>query len=225
MKKINFNIIFDLDGTLVHSVPDMHHAINKTLTKYNLKNISEKKLQTFVGEGMLTLSKKVVDFCGGDKGLYEEIFNSYRQNYSEQPYKYSTLMPGVMETLNFFYERKILMGICTNKRQFVTEKLIKQMSLDKFFDVIIGAQDNIPLKPKPDMIQLTINKFNSTKSSFFMVGDTSNDVDAAKSANIKSIAVNGGYTHVDINSLGADYTLETMEEIIELFESFKLGPN
>ena len=58
-----------------------------------------------------------------------------------------------------------------------------------------------------------------------MVGDTSNDIDAAKAANIKSIAVNGGYTHVDINSLGADYTLETMEEIIDLFKSIKLGPN
>jgi phosphoglycolate phosphatase len=99
------------------------------------------------------------------------------------------------------------------------------MGLDKFFDVIIGAQDNIPLKPEPDMIELTINKFNSTNGSFFMVGDTSNDIDAAKAANIKCIAVNGGYTHVDINSLGADYTLETMEEIIDLFRSFKLGPN
>ena len=124
MKNTNFNIIFDLDGTLIHSVPDMHHAISKTLSKYKLKNISEDKLQTFVGEGMLSLSKKVVDFCGGDESLYEVFFNNYRQNYSEQPYKYSTLMPGVMETLNFFYERNILMGICTNKRQFVTEKLI-----------------------------------------------------------------------------------------------------
>ena len=134
-------------------------------------------------------------------------------------------MPGVMNALNYFYDQKIPMGICTNKRQFVTEKLIKKMSLDKFFDVVIGAQDNIPLKPKPDMIKLTINKFNSTKASFFMVGDTSNDIDAAKAANIKCIAVSGGYTHVDINSLGADYTLETMEEIIDLFRSFKLGPN
>ena len=225
MECFNFNIIFDLDGTLVHSIPDMHNAINKTLTEYSLEKISEEKLQTFVGEGMLSLSKKVVDYCGGNEDLYETVFNSYRQNYSEEPYKYSTLMPGVMNALDYFYNQKIPMGICTNKRQFVTKKLIKQMSLDKFFDVIIGAQDNIPLKPKPDMIQLTINKFNSTKSSFFMVGDTSNDVDAAKSANIKSIAVNGGYTHVDINSLGADYTLETMEEIIDLFESFKLGPN
>ena len=225
MKYHNYNIIFDLDGTLVHSVPDMHNAINKTLTQYNLANISEQKLQTFVGQGMLSLSKKVVDYCGGHEELYENVFKSYRQNYSDEPYKYSTLMPGVMKALNYFYNQNIPMGICTNKRQFVTEKLIKQMSLDKFFDVVIGAQDNIPLKPKPDMIRLTINQFNSIKGSFFMVGDTSNDIDAAKSANIKSIAVNGGYTHVDINSLGADYTLDTMEEIIDLFRSFKLGPN
>ena len=225
MGHLNYNIIFDLDGTLVHSVPDMHNAINKTLTQYNLENISEQKLQTFVGEGMLSLSKKVVDYCGVNEKLYETVFNSYRQNYSEEPFKYSTLMPGVMNALNYFYNQKIPMGICTNKRQFVTEKLIKQMGLDKFFDVIIGAQDNIPLKPKPDMIQLTINKFNSIRTSSFMVGDTSNDIDAAKAANIKCIAVKGGYTHVDINSLGADYTLETMEEIIDLFRSFKLGPN
>ena len=225
MRNHNYNIIFDLDGTLVHSVPDMHNAINKTLTQFNLENISEQKLQTFVGEGMLSLSKKVVDYCGGNQELYETVFNSYRQNYSEEPYKYSTLMPGVMKALNYFHDQKIPMGICTNKRQFVTEKLIKQMNLDKFFDVIIGAKDNIPLKPKPDMIQITMNQFNSIKGFFFMVGDTSNDIDAAKAANVKSIAVNGGYTHVDINSLGADYTLETMEEIIDLFKSFKLGPN
>ena len=68
---------------------------------------------------------------------------------------------------------------------------------------------------------LTMNQFNSNNGSFIMVGDTSNDIDAAKSAKIQSIAVNGGYTHVDINSLDADYTLETMEEIIDLFNSFK----
>ena len=224
MADFNYNVIFDLDGTLVHSIPDMHNAINKTLVQYNLENISEQKLQTFVGEGMLSLSKKVVDYCGGSQELYETVFKSYRQNYSEEPYKYSTLMPGVMNALNYFYNQKIPMGICTNKRQFVTEKLIKQMSLDKFFDVVIGAQDNIPLKPKPDMIRLTINQFNSINGSYFMVGDTSNDIDAAKAASIKSIAVSGGYTHLDINSLGADYTLKTMEEIIDLFRSFKSGP-
>ena len=216
MNKINFNIIFDLDGTLVHSVPDMHFAINKTLTEYKLKNISEEKLQTFVGEGMLSLTKKVVDFCGGDESLYEVIFNSYRQNYSEQPYKYSTLMPGVMETLEFFYENKILMGICTNKRQFVTEKLIEQMSLKNFFTTVVGARDNIPLKPEPNMLLLAMEEFKTTNKSFYMVGDTSNDIDAAKAANIKSIVVKGGYTDKNVYKLGATHTLRNMRDIITL---------
>ena len=216
MKKINFNIIFDLDGTLVHSVPDMHHAISKTLRKYKLKNISQDKLQTFVGEGMLSLSKKVVDFCGGDESLYEVFFNNYRLNYSDQPYKYSTLMPGVMETLNFFYEQKILMGICTNKRQFVTEKLIQKMNLNKFFTTIVGARDNIPLKPKPDMLLLAMESFKTKNKIFYMVGDTSNDIDAAKTANIKSIVVAGGYTDKDVNELGATHTLNNMKDIIKL---------
>ena len=219
MKPITYSIIFDLDGTLVHSVPDMHYAINKTLKEYNLKIISEEKLQTFVGEGMLSLAKKVVDFCGGDKNLYDIIFNSYRKNYSEQPYKYSSLMPGVMEALNFFYERNIAMGICTNKRQFVTEDLIEKMNLKKYFSVIIGARDNIPLKPLPDMVLLAMQGFKSTETSFFMVGDTSNDIDAAKAANIKSIAIRGGYTHIDIEKLDADFTLESMKDIIDIFKN------
>ena len=219
MKLITYSIIFDLDGTLVHSVPDMHYAINKTLKEYNLKIISEETLQTFVGEGMLSLAKKVVDFCGGDKNLYDIIFNSYRKNYSEQPYKYSSLMPGVMEALNFFYERNIAMGICTNKRQFVTEDLIEKMNLKKYFSVIIGARDNIPLKPLPDMVLLAMQGFKSTETSFFMVGDTSNDIDAAKAANIKSIAIRGGYTHIDIEKLDADFILDSMKDIIDLFKN------
>jgi len=227
MNSISYSIIFDLDGTLVHSVPDMHRAINKTLKEYNLKIISEEKLQTFVGEGMLSLAKKVVDFCGGDQNLYEIVYNSYRKNYSEQPYKYSSLMPGVMDALNFFYERNIAMGICTNKRQFVTEKLIEKINLQKFFSVIVGARDNIPLKPLPDMVLLAMQEFKSTDTSFFMVGDTSNDIDAANAANIKSIAIKGGYTKVDVNKLGADFTFDSIRDTIDFFKTnqIRLDPS
>ncbi|MDA0763225.1 MAG: HAD-IA family hydrolase [Proteobacteria bacterium] len=215
----SYAIIFDLDGTLVHSIPDMHIAINKTLNEYHLQNISEKKLQTFVGEGMLSLSKKVVDFCGGDNKLYDKIYNSYRKNYADQPYKLSSLMPGVITALDFFYDNNFPMGICTNKRQLVTEKLIKLMNLEKYFSVIIGARDDIPLKPKPDMVCLAIKEFNLVNKSFFMVGDTSNDIDAAKSANIKSIAIKGGYTEVDVEKLGADFTFDGMKDIIDFFKN------
>ncbi len=218
MKVEDYNIIFDLDGTLVHSVPDMHNAINKSLKKYNLNPISEIKLQTFVGEGMLSLSKRVVDFCGGDKQLYDLFYEDYRQNYSEEPYKYSTLMSGVKETLEFFYKNSVPMGICTNKRQFVTEKLINQMNLKKFFNVIVGARDSIPLKPQPDMLHLAMRQFNTTQTSFLMVGDTINDVASAKAAHIECVAIAGGYTDVDVKSLKADYALDNMRDIISLFK-------
>ena len=108
------------------------------------------------------------------------------------------------------------MGICTNKRQFVTDKLIQKMNLNKFFTTIVGARDNIPLKPKPNMLILTMEGFNTTNKMFYMVGDTSNDIDAAKAANIKSIAVAGGYTDKDVNNLGATHTLKNMKDIIKL---------
>ena len=107
---------------------------------------------------MLSLAKKVVDFCGGDRELYQIVYTSYRKNYSDEPFKYSSLMPGAMSALNFFYNQNIPMGICTNKRQYVTEKLIQKMNLEKFFNVIVGARDNIPLKPNPDMVLLIAGK-------------------------------------------------------------------
>ena len=125
-------------------------------------------------------------------------------------------MPGVMDALNFFHEKKIPMGICTNKRQYVTEKLLEQMNLKGFFNVIVGANNDVPLKPKPDMILLAMKQFNTKNRSFYMVGDTSNDIDAAKAANIKSIVIDGGYTHENVNTLGADYTLDSMKEITKL---------
>ena len=125
-------------------------------------------------------------------------------------------MPGVMETLNFFYERQILMGICTNKRQFVAEKLIKQMKLSKFFTTIVGARNNMPLKPNPSMLFLTMKGFKTKNNLFYMVGDTSNDIDAATAANIKSIVVAGGYTNKDIYKLEATHVLKNMRDIIKL---------
>ena len=90
------------------------------------------------------------------------------------------------------------------------------MNLSNFFTTIVGARDNIPLKPKPNMLILTMEGFNTTNKMFYMVGDTSNDIDAAKAANIKSIAVAGGYTHKDVNNLGATHTLKNMKDIIKL---------
>ena len=206
-------LIFDLDGTLVHSVPDMHHAISKTLKEFELGSISEEQLQLFVGQGMLKLSERVVKFCGGEQSLVEPVYNSYRKKYSEVPYKYSRYMKGVENTLNYLFEKKIPMSVCTNKRQLVTEKLLGQMNIDHYFKVIVGAQDGIKLKPNKEMVDLVISNLNLDDFSYFMVGDTANDIEAARSAGIKSIFVSGGYTDKSAKVLNPDYVLQDMGEL------------
>ena len=116
------------------------------------------------------------------------------------------------------------MAICTNKRQFVTEKLLKQMGINYYFQVIVGANDGIPLKPKRDMIDLTIKKFKLKNFSYIMVGDTFNDTASARSAGIFSIIVKGGYTNQPIKDLMADYVINNMKELIS-FLDFKQDPN
>ena len=97
-------IIFDLDGTLIHSIPDMCVAMNKTLKYFNLKTISEEKLREFVGEGMLKLSENVLRYSGGDLNLIDDFFYMYRNEYSKNPYNLTTLMPGVKDVLKYFYD-------------------------------------------------------------------------------------------------------------------------
>ena len=206
-------LIFDLDGTLVHSVPDMHLAISKTLKEFELGSITEEQLQLFVGQGMLKLSERVVKFCGGEQSLVEPVYNSYRKKYSEVPYKYSRYMKGVENTLNYLFEKKIPMSVCTNKRQLVTEKLLGQMNIDHYFKVIVGAQDGIKLKPNKEMVDLVISNLNLDDFSYFMVGDTANDIEAARSAGIKSIFVSGGYTDKSAKVLNPDYVLKDMGEL------------
>ncbi len=212
-KTSNTIIIFDLDGTLIHSIPDMSIAMNKTLVHFKLKTISEEKLQEFVGEGMLKLSENVLKFSGADLNLIDDFFLMYRKEYSENPYNLTTLMPGVKDSLKYLLDKNVHINICTNKRQYVAEKILKLMNLSNNFDFIVGANENVPLKPHRQMIDLICNQYNSNENEFIMVGDTNVDILAAKNAGISSVIVDGGYTNKDCKSLGADIYLNNMSEL------------
>ncbi len=205
--------IFDLDGTLIHSTPDMYIAMNKTLKYFKLRSISQSKLQDFVGDGMLKLSEKVINFAGGNQKILNDFFSVYRKNYSDNPYEKTTLMPGAEDILKYLIEKKIYINICTNKRQFVAEKILKLMNLSHYFDFIVGAKDGILLKPNSDMIDYICNQYSLDKSKFVMVGDTLVDVLAAKNAGISSVVVEGGYTNQDCKKFGSDYHMNDLSKL------------
>ena len=212
-KALNKIIIFDLDGTLIHSIPDMCIAMNKTLEQFKLKSITEEKLQEFVGEGMLKLSENVLKFSGANLNLINDFFLMYRKEYSENPYYLTTLMPGVKDTLKYLLDKNIHINICTNKRQHVAEKILKIMNLFDYFDFIVGARENVPLKPHRQMLDLICDQYDSNENEFIMVGDTKVDILAAKNAGISSVIVDGGYTNEDCKYLGANFYLNNISEL------------
>ena len=127
-------------------------------------------------------------------------------------------MKGVGGTLKELFQKNIPMSICTNKRQLVTEKLLYQMKINHYFKTVVGANDGIPLKPNKDMVQLVISNLKLKNFTYFMIGDTSNDVHAARSAGIKSITVSGGYTDKPVEELNSDYVIGNMGELISFLK-------
>ena len=217
MKHNSYSLIFDLDGTLIDSLPDMYLAIQKTLNHYKLGSISPDKLKTFVGKGMLNLAENVVIFCGGETKIIPEFYKIYKQHYAQNPFKKSKFMPNAIKTLDYFYNKNVIMSICTNKRQFVAEQVLEQSGIRKYFKGIIGAQDNVPLKPMPDMINILIKNLNVSVNNFFFIGDTIVEKKKKKKASIKSIGVLGGYTEESIEGLGT-LTISDLKELKNLFK-------
>lgn len=215
MQKDNYSLIFDLDGTLIDSLPDMHLAILKCLKHFQLRNISIDELKKFVGRGMLNLAEQVVVSCGGEKKIIPHFYEMYRQLYSDNPYEKSRLMDNVIDVLDYFYEKNVIMSVCTNKRQFVADKVLMKSGIKKYFKEVIGAQEGISLKPMPDMIVLLIKRLN-INCTYYFVGDTSVDLEAAERASIKSIGVLGGYTNKDLNGLGS-HTISNIEKLKLIF--------
>ena len=194
MTKIK-SLIFDLDGTLINTGPDLMNALNYLLKKNNLKEIEQKYIGNLVGFGALNMIKKGFNFYGKYPNEFElkdhtkKFLNYYKQNCS----KYSFLYPGVKKTLSILSKRKIILSVCTNKNQFLANKVLKELKIKKYFKIILGSSSSLKLKPDTEMISFIMKKLNSHKNETIMVGDSVNDIHPAKILNIKSVFVTYGF--------------------------------
>ena len=194
MTKIK-SLIFDLDGTLINTGPDLMNALNYLLKKNNLKEIEQKYIGNLVGFGALNMIKKGFNFYGKYPNEFElkdhtkKFLNYYKQNCS----KYSFLYPGVKKTLSILSKRKIILSVCTNKNQFLANKVLKELKIKKYFKIILGSSSSLKLKPDTEMISFIMKKLDLHKNETIMVGDSVNDIHPAKILNIKSVFVTYGF--------------------------------
>jgi phosphoglycolate phosphatase len=201
-------IIFDLDGTLVDTAPDITHALNYAIELYQIKKLTVQETIELVGEGLTRLVERLV---GEDNAVVKsEVLDRFISYYSEHITDLSMPYPGVPDTLKELddYNKAVL----SNKREFLSKKLLDELNLSVYFDRILGSDSVVEKKPSPKPLYQVMDMFSVRPGETVIVGDSTYDIDAGKAAGIVTIAVSYGYR--DVGLLGhADYIIDTISEL------------
>ena len=194
-------IIFDLDGTLVDTAPDLLNAHNHVMKKFGyssrnldeIKNLAGKGAAVMIGRSIWESAKKEFSSIDDQKTkneMIDEFINYYGKNIVVK----SKLINGVYEFLKWAKSKNISMGVCTNKQEHLAVDLLKKIKIYDFFEYVAGRNTFEYCKPDPRHITNMIEIMNGNVKKSLMVGDSENDAEAAKSAGISMILLENGYT-------------------------------
>lgn len=211
-------IVFDLDGTLVNSAPDLHAALNHCLVEAGRTPVALESVRHMVGQGARMLLKRGLratgDLPAGDEfeELAEMFFDYYAQHLADLTQPYS----GVVESLTELEEAGAIMGVCTNKPYQFAAPLIEQLDLARFFRFVAGADTFTVRKPDAGHLTGTLKEMGYMSGPAFMVGDSESDILVAQNAGVPSIAVSYGYTTVPVAELGPDHIIDDFNSLFPL---------
>ena len=207
-------VIFDLDGTLTHSLPDIAAAMNRSLQKYGLPVFEESAYKYKVGNGVLKLTERCV---GGRTDLYQQVLEAYKADYSANNQVNSRAFRGVPEMLKTLCENGVDVCVLTNKDQADAERVLGHYFPDVRFSVIRGRVEGVPLKPDPAGALLIAAQVGVEPASCWYAGDTSTDMNCGNSAGMETIGVLWGYRpREELTSNGARHLVSDPMEIVDL---------
>ena len=213
MKAIKM-VIFDLDGTLITSGEDLVNSVNYTLNRLSLPVLSEKKIISFIGDGVQKLMERSLGrFFPEHFAEAMKIFDLY---YQEHLMDHTVLYPGVEEILAHFHSKKKI--ILTNKRHHFTVAITDALHLTHYFDEIIGADSRPYKKPDRRLVQPLLDSYGVPPEEAVVVGDGINDVLLAKNAGMISCAFLNGLGSRDVLlSLEPEFVCENLFDMTQYF--------
>ena len=210
-------ILIDLDGTIINSGPDLIDSLNFVLRNQNIKPVESRIIGTLVGGGAKAMIMRAYQNLKLEPPLnidllVEEFLEFYFENCSNKSFLY----PNVFDTLKKL-KSKFRIALCTNKKQFITEKILIDFKIEDFFDFVLGSDSKIKLKPDTDMLEYCLNECHVAPEHAIMIGDSSNDIMPAKTLGMKSIYVTYGYGKID-KSIKPDYVIDSFDEVLRVIK-------
>ena len=201
-------ILFDLDGTLVDTAPDLMAAHNHVMKKFGYSTRSVDEIRNLVGKGASVLIGRSIwgsakkEFSRiTDEKIKNEMVKEFISFYGKNIVKDSKLIKGVLEFLKWAKSKNISMGVCTNKQEHLAIDLLKKIEIYDYFEYVAGGNTFEYCKPDPRHLTSIIEIMNGDIKKSLMIGDSENDADAAKSAGIPMILVEDGYTDKKIEQI------------------------
>lgn len=208
-------VIFDLDGTLVDTAPDLAAALRSTLQSRGLSGPSDEEVRPMIGGGAGLMVRRAFEAerPGAEEREIDAALADFLAEYQANLSVRSRPFPGVVEALQWLAARKTRLGVCTNKFEAFSLALLRDLKLDHYFGAVMGG-DSLPVR-KPDGAHIlgVIRELGGTPAESVMVGDSATDVSAARNAGIPVIVVTHGYTPVPAAELGADVVIDTCAEL------------
>ena len=212
-------IVFDLDGTLINSAPDLCYALNQTLSEINIPEITLQEVMGYLGDGALELIKRGITKYSNINNFDTELLRlRFLEIYDNCLLNKTDFYPNVLQTLKDVKKMDFTLAICTNKPELLAKRIINGLNGSSFFDIITGGDTYEFRKPDPRHLINTILETGKKVEAAIMIGDSDNDINCAKKANIPSIAVNFGYSKVPVESLKPDLV---MSDYINLTQHIK----
>ncbi|AHY44341.1 phosphoglycolate phosphatase [Stutzerimonas decontaminans] len=191
-------VMFDLDGTLMDSVPDLAAAVDKMLMLLGREPAGIERVRDWVGNGSRVLVRRALagqlDHDGVSDELADEALALFMQAYAGG-HELTAVYPGVLECLDWLREREVKLAIITNKPAQFIEPLLEEKGLAGYFDWLVGGDTLPQQKPDPAALFWVMDKAGVASDESLFVGDSRNDVRAAKAATVRCVALTYGYNH------------------------------
>lgn len=213
-------VIFDLDGTLLNSVEDIADSLNFTLKHHGLKEHSTEEVKDWIGEGAVELMRKAIP---ADKMKHLDIQRflwEYRESYRINCTVKSRLYDGIPSMLDALVSRKIQLNILSNKPDELTILVSRHFFHRWKFQNILGMRDKVPRKPDPTAAIEIARNLGMHTSELLYIGDSGIDIETARNAKMKVVAVSWGFRmKTELELLKPDYIIDKPEELIEIIDS------
>ena len=225
-----FTVLFDLDGTLVDTAPDLMNAHNHVMQKFGYETKSTDEIRNLVGKGAASMIgrslwnqarkelKKIDDEKIKSK-MVDEFIDYYGKNIAVE----SKLLPGVLEFLKWCKKNNISMAVCTNKTEHLAVDLLKQINVYDYFEYVAGYNTFDYCKPDPRHLTNVIEIIQGELKKSIMIGDSETDSESAKAAGLPFILVEDGYTDKTINEIYHNHLIKDFNGIQQIINKYLIN--